>query len=62
QQLPGVRCPTCASNGQEVWVIRGRACGHCGTACFRHQTHTRTQASKPNTKSHATPDVCELQR
>ncbi|KAH8907790.1 hypothetical protein BR93DRAFT_926810 [Coniochaeta sp. PMI_546] len=33
QQLPGVRCPTCAANGQETWVIPGRACGNCGTPC-----------------------------
>ncbi|KAL1866433.1 hypothetical protein VTK73DRAFT_4712 [Phialemonium thermophilum] len=32
--LPGIRCPTCAANGQEVWVIPGRACGNCGTPCF----------------------------
>ncbi|ROW10111.1 hypothetical protein VMCG_01817 [Cytospora schulzeri] len=31
--LPGVRCPTCAANGNEVWVIPGRACGNCGTPC-----------------------------
>ncbi|OIW30849.1 hypothetical protein CONLIGDRAFT_679603 [Coniochaeta ligniaria NRRL 30616] len=31
--LPGIRCPTCAANGQEVWVIPGRACGNCGTPC-----------------------------
>jgi hypothetical protein len=30
-QLPGVRCQTCAANGQEVWVIPGRACGYCRT-------------------------------
>ena len=29
--LPGVRCQTCAANGQEVWVIPGRACGYCRT-------------------------------
>ncbi|KAK5657968.1 hypothetical protein OQA88_2521 [Cercophora sp. LCS_1] len=29
--LPGVRCPTCAANGEEVWVIPGRACGYCRT-------------------------------
>ncbi|KAK0729743.1 hypothetical protein B0H67DRAFT_473902 [Lasiosphaeris hirsuta] len=33
-QLPGVRCPTCAAKGNEVWVIPGRACGDCGTACY----------------------------
>ena len=33
-QLPGVRCPTCAANGLEIWVIPGRACGNCGTPCF----------------------------
>ncbi|TPX10734.1 uncharacterized protein E0L32_008303 [Thyridium curvatum] len=32
--IPGVRCPTCAANGTEVWVIPGRACGYCGTPCF----------------------------
>lgn len=32
-QMAGVRCPTCAANGQEVWVIPGKSCGHCGTAC-----------------------------
>jgi len=31
--IPGVRCPTCAAKGQEVWVIPGKACGYCGTAC-----------------------------
>ncbi|KAK0710145.1 hypothetical protein B0T26DRAFT_755255 [Lasiosphaeria miniovina] len=29
--LPGVRCPTCAAKGEEVWVIPGRACGYCRT-------------------------------
>ncbi|TLD21865.1 hypothetical protein PspLS_07781 [Pyricularia sp. CBS 133598] len=32
--IPGVRCPTCAASGSEVWVIQGRACGTCGTPCF----------------------------
>ncbi|KAI9904251.1 hypothetical protein N3K66_000780 [Trichothecium roseum] len=30
---PGTRCPTCASQGKEVWVIPGRCCGYCGTPC-----------------------------
>ncbi|ESZ95252.1 hypothetical protein SBOR_4364 [Sclerotinia borealis F-4128] len=38
--MPGVRCPTCLANGQEVWVIPGRACGACAWRCsptiFRH--------------------------
>ncbi|KAK0629416.1 hypothetical protein B0T17DRAFT_185433 [Bombardia bombarda] len=29
--LPGVKCPTCAEEGKEVWVIPGRACGYCST-------------------------------
>ncbi|KAK0744452.1 hypothetical protein B0T21DRAFT_281647 [Apiosordaria backusii] len=29
--LPGVRCQTCAENGNEVWVIPGRQCGYCRT-------------------------------
>jgi hypothetical protein len=29
----GVRCPTCAANGSEVWVIPGRAYHYCGTHC-----------------------------
>ncbi|PSS14873.1 hypothetical protein M430DRAFT_35733 [Amorphotheca resinae ATCC 22711] len=31
--MTGVRCPTCAANGQEVWVIPGKACPYCGTNC-----------------------------
>ncbi|EPE29420.1 hypothetical protein GLAREA_00580 [Glarea lozoyensis ATCC 20868] len=31
--MTGVRCPTCTANGQESWVIPGRACGYCGTNC-----------------------------
>ncbi|AEO65144.1 uncharacterized protein THITE_33145 [Thermothielavioides terrestris NRRL 8126] len=34
QLMPGVRCPTCASNGVEVWVLEGRRCAKCGTACL----------------------------
>lgn len=30
---PGVRCPTCAANGQEIWVLPGKACAYCGTTC-----------------------------
>ncbi|KUJ19143.1 uncharacterized protein LY89DRAFT_478685 [Mollisia scopiformis] len=29
----GIKCPTCAANGQEVWVIPGRSCSYCGTNC-----------------------------
>ncbi|OBT44308.1 hypothetical protein VE00_05873 [Pseudogymnoascus sp. WSF 3629] len=34
-QMPiaGVKCPTCFANGIEVWVIRGKVCGNCGTEC-----------------------------
>lgn len=31
--IAGVRCGTCASNGQESWVLLGSLCGYCGTAC-----------------------------
>ena len=31
--VPGVRCPTCAANGEESIVIRGRNCPRCGTEC-----------------------------
>lgn len=31
--MSGVRCPTCAANGQEVWVIPGKNCAYCGTGC-----------------------------
>jgi hypothetical protein len=27
----GVKCATCASNGDEVWVIPGRSCAYCRT-------------------------------
>ncbi|KAH6894143.1 hypothetical protein B0T10DRAFT_456389 [Thelonectria olida] len=32
-EIPGVRCPTCLGSGKEVWVLPGRTCGVCGTAC-----------------------------
>ncbi|KAL2201707.1 hypothetical protein CC79DRAFT_1338705, partial [Sarocladium strictum] len=32
-KVPGTRCPVCASQGNEVWVIPGRLCGQCGTPC-----------------------------
>ena len=31
--MPGVKCPTCAANGKESWVIPGIGCGYCGTGC-----------------------------
>ncbi|KAH9213801.1 hypothetical protein DL95DRAFT_524270 [Leptodontidium sp. 2 PMI_412] len=31
--MPGVRCGTCAGNGQDVWVIPGKACPVCGSPC-----------------------------
>ncbi|KAK3342270.1 hypothetical protein B0H65DRAFT_549503 [Neurospora tetraspora] len=33
--LPGIRCSTCAANGEDVWVIPGRACGFCRTPAMR---------------------------
>ncbi|KAK3493020.1 uncharacterized protein B0T23DRAFT_154340 [Neurospora hispaniola] len=33
--LPGIRCSTCAANGEVVWVIPGRACGFCRTPAMR---------------------------
>lgn len=31
--IPCVRCPTCAENGTETFVIRGKLCPVCNTAC-----------------------------
>ena len=31
--VPYVKCPTCAAEGVEVWVIFGKCCPRCGTAC-----------------------------
>ena len=31
KQVPGRRCPTCAEQGQTVWVIPGRTCPYCFT-------------------------------
>ncbi|CAI6093911.1 unnamed protein product [Clonostachys chloroleuca] len=31
--LPGTRCPTCAQEGKEVWVVPGLNCAQCGTPC-----------------------------
>jgi hypothetical protein len=35
---PGVRCPTCAVEGKEIWVLPGRCCGYCGTPCADEDT------------------------
>ena len=31
--MPGVKCPTCAARGIEQWVIPGKYCPRCSTAC-----------------------------
>ena len=31
--MPGVKCPTCAARGLEQWVIPGKHCPRCSTAC-----------------------------
>lgn len=31
--VPSVKCPTCAAEGVETWVIYGKVCPRCGTAC-----------------------------
>ncbi|KAL4992051.1 hypothetical protein BDW68DRAFT_106085 [Aspergillus falconensis] len=31
--MPGVRCPKCQGAGKETWVIPGKYCHVCGTAC-----------------------------
>ncbi|KAL4901315.1 hypothetical protein BDW74DRAFT_160214 [Aspergillus multicolor] len=31
--MPGVRCPKCQGSGKETWVIPGKYCHVCGTAC-----------------------------
>ena len=31
--MPGVKCPGCAANDKETWVIPGKSCGVCGTEC-----------------------------
>ncbi|EHK47404.1 uncharacterized protein TrAtP1_012492 [Trichoderma atroviride] len=38
-KVPGTRCPTCAQQGKEVWVIPGRCCGYCGTPCDSEHHH-----------------------
>ncbi|KAK5991027.1 hypothetical protein PT974_09303 [Cladobotryum mycophilum] len=38
-KIPGTRCPTCALDGKEVWVIPGRCCGYCGTPCDGLESH-----------------------
>ncbi|KAI6780612.1 uncharacterized protein J7T54_008530 [Emericellopsis cladophorae] len=30
---PGVLCPNCRLDGHEIWVIPGRNCRVCNTAC-----------------------------
>ncbi|GES57614.1 hypothetical protein ATEIFO6365_0001090300 [Aspergillus terreus] len=42
--MPGVRCPTCQGNGEEVWVIPGKNCHKCGTPCSTQaMPHASTQ-------------------
>ena len=31
--IPSVMCPACKDEGVEVWVIYGKCCPRCGTAC-----------------------------
>ena len=31
--MPGVKCPTCAARGIEQWVLPGKHCPRCSTAC-----------------------------
>lgn len=31
--MPGVKCPTCAERGIEQWVLPGKHCPRCSTAC-----------------------------
>lgn len=31
--MPGVRCPKCMGQGNEVWVIPGKSCHVCHTPC-----------------------------
>lgn len=33
EHIPGVKCPKCAAEGKEQWVIRGKVCPKCGTVC-----------------------------
>ncbi|KAL5595010.1 hypothetical protein FOVSG1_008699 [Fusarium oxysporum f. sp. vasinfectum] len=35
---PGVRCPTCALEGKEIWVLPARCCRYCGTPCVDDDT------------------------
>ncbi|KAH7202523.1 hypothetical protein BKA60DRAFT_657595 [Fusarium oxysporum] len=50
---PGVRCPTCALEGREIWVIPGRCCGYCGTPCVDEdmlRAHVSTDSFMDNEK------------
>jgi hypothetical protein len=31
--MPGVKCPTCLEWGIEQWVLPGKHCPNCSTAC-----------------------------
>ena len=32
-KMPGVRCPRCAEQGYEQWVLPGKHCPRCGQPC-----------------------------
>ncbi|KAF5633916.1 zinc finger transcription factor ace1 [Fusarium tjaetaba] len=50
---PGVRCPTCALEGKEIWVLPGRCCGYCGTPCAEEDTLSLdVDDSSPKTNLH----------
>ncbi|OJJ75731.1 hypothetical protein ASPBRDRAFT_663418 [Aspergillus brasiliensis CBS 101740] len=35
--MPGIKCPQCLNEGTDVWVIPGKNCHKCGTACARNR-------------------------
>ncbi|KAF5685235.1 zinc finger transcription factor ace1 [Fusarium circinatum] len=47
----GVRCPTCALEGKEMWVFPGRRCEYCKTPCVEEDTldvHDSSRATNIN--------------
>lgn len=38
--MPGVRCPTCFERGIEQWVLPGKHCPRCATACRNYHNFT----------------------
>ena len=58
--MPGVKCPKCAQQGTETWVLQGKNCPKCGHPCrdaFTGSKSVFTRDAFIGSKSIITRDV-----